>query len=106
MTDRTPAGDPEALARLEQARAVYASIFRALQESLTRLEAGEDTAAEARHRQELYRAHLKQLQHVFEIEGTLEKFGTGGAHGGVLDLEAARAEIRERLAWIRERGGG
>lgn len=104
MKDWAPEGDADAQARLESARAVYASIFRALQTSLARLESAEDTPGDARHRQELYRAHLKQLQHVFEIEGALDTYGSKGAPGA-LDLDAARSEIRERLARIREHGG-
>ncbi len=105
MTDQTPQGDADTAARLAKARAVYAAIFRALQASLEKLEAGEDTSADVRHRTDLLRAHLKQFQSVFEIEGSLDKYGTSAA-AARLDLDAARAEISKRLAWIRERGTG
>ena len=105
MTDQTPKGDADTAERLAQARAVYAAVFRALQASLEQLEAGEDTAADARFRQDLFRAHLKQFQSVFEIEGSLDKYGTSAA-AARLDLDAARTEISERLAWIRECGTG
>ena len=100
MTNQAPEGDDERADRLAKARAVYAHIFRALQASLAKLEADEDTAAEARNRQELYRQHLKQLQAVFEIEGSLGTFGIS-AGAARIDLDAARDEIRERLARIR-----
>ena len=104
MTDQIPGGDAEALARLDDARVVYRHIFRALQASLEKLEAEEDTPSDARNRQELYRAHLKQLQSVFEIEGSLDTFGTAGGNTRI-DLDAARREIRDRLDRIAERGG-
>ncbi|MSU88995.1 hypothetical protein GE300_05065 [Rhodobacteraceae bacterium 2CG4] len=91
--------------RLGAARAVYGRIFRALQDSLSRLESGEETAAEARHRQDLFRAHIKQLQSVFEIEGSIDTLGNTIAAGRI-DLEAARNEIRDRLARLRERIAG
>lgn len=90
-------------ARLAKARAVYGTIFRALQASLEKLQEEEDTIGDARHRQELFRAHLKQFQSVFEIEGSLDTYGKS-ADAARLDLDAARAEISQRLAWIRERG--
>ncbi|MEM8786755.1 MAG: hypothetical protein AAGE76_00680 [Pseudomonadota bacterium] len=94
-------GDPE---RLEQARAVYGALFRALRASLDKLEAGDESVGDAKHRQDLYRAHLRQFQQVFEIEGSL---GTGSTQGaGAIDLDAARDEIRQRLARIRDRRGG
>jgi len=104
MTDEAPTGKDDRAERLENARAVYARIFRALQVSLGKLEADEDTVGEARNRQDLYRQHLRQLQAVFEIEGSL---GTIGISAGVarIDLDAARDEIRGRLARIRERRG-
>lgn len=105
MTDEAPTGKDESAERLEKARAVYARIYRALQASLSRLEADEDSVAEARSRQDLYRQHLKQLQAVFEIEGSIGTFGIS-AGAARIDLEAARREIRERLARIRERGRG
>ena len=96
MTDQTPQGGPDQSERLDQARAVYARIFQALQASLDRLASGEETTADARNRQDLFRAHLKQLQSVFEIEGNLDTFGA--ARGAArIDLEDARREIRERL---------
>ena len=101
MTDEAPAGKDESAERLKNARAVYARIFRALQASLGRLEADEDTVAEARHRQDLYRQHLRQLQTVFEIEGSIGTFGIS-AGAARIDLDAARDEIRERLARIRD----
>ncbi|MEM8870648.1 MAG: hypothetical protein AAGB10_04545 [Pseudomonadota bacterium] len=103
MTDQAPQGDMATDERLAKARAVYATIFRALQASLEKLETEEDTTGDARNRQELFRAHLKQFQSVFEIEGSLDKYGTS-ADAARLDLDAARAEISKRLAWIRERG--
>lgn len=105
MTYRLPTGDAETVERLEKARIVYAEIFRALQASVQKLHEEGDTVADARHRQDLYRQHLKQLQSVFEIEGSLGTLGSSAA-GNRIDLDAARTEIRDRLARIRERGGG
>ncbi|NNU81899.1 hypothetical protein HMH01_15790 [Halovulum dunhuangense] len=104
MTVRPPDGDAATALRLEQAREVYASLFKALQASVRKLETDEENGSDARHRQELYRAHIKQLQTVFELEGSLGTYGTNAASRR-LDLDAARAEIRQRLAWIGERGG-
>ena len=94
-----------AQARLDEARMVYGQIFRALQVSLKKLEAGDDSPTEVRNRSDLFRSHLRQLQTVFELEGSLEKLGQGHFVTR-LDLDAARDEIRERLARIRERQGG
>lgn len=105
MIDETPSGDGEdALQRLAKARAVYERIFRALQASLDQLESGGDNKEAARERSALFNAHLKQFQSVFEIEGSLGKFGTSAGTARI-DLDAARNEIRERLARIRVGGG-
>lgn len=94
-----------ARAQLARARAVYRAIFAALNASVEKLEAGEDTGQEARFRQDLYRAHVKQLQAVFEIERSLEDMAQPSVAAGRIDLAAARNEIRERLARARERLG-
>jgi len=97
-------GDAHARSRLDKARLVYCEIFRALQESLATLRDGEDSTTEARSREGLLKSHLKQLQTVFDIEGSLEEFGHRQTVTR-LDLDAARDEIRQRLARIREQGG-
>jgi len=103
MENRTPKdGGADAQERLEKARAVYAWTFRALQASLKKLEAEEDTATDSKNRHALFHAHVKQLQTVYELEGSLDTVGTRHGAGG-LDLAAARLEIGQRLARIRDR---
>ncbi|PID37137.1 MAG: hypothetical protein CR993_01735 [Rhodobacterales bacterium] len=50
----------------------------------------------------------KAIQVVFEERHRIEKLTEkdSGGSGGGLDLDAAREEIRRRIARIRERGGG
>lgn len=97
--DETCSGD-----RLEKARAVYAWVFKALQDSLQKLEDGGDTVADSKTRDLLFRQHVKQLQTVFEIEGSLDEHG-GRSDSRRIDLDAARTEICKRLAQISKRGG-
>lgn len=104
MTKDTPEGEAGAAERLAKAREVYAWVFRALQDSLKTLESGDDTLGDAKTRDALFRQHVKQLQMVFEIEGSLDEHGNKTGAGRI-DLDAARAEIRERLARISEHRG-
>lgn len=104
MIKNTPEGGAGSGDKLERAREVYAWVFKALQASLIKLEDGDDTVADSKTRDTLFRQHIKQLQTVFEIEGSLDEHSkkTGA---GRIDLDAARAEILKRLALLSERSG-
>ena len=106
MTDDPPKGDDAAARRLAMARELYRELSEALRASILRIRDGSDSATEIRARQDLCRQHMKQLQSVLEIEGQLETHGQANPGAIVLDLEAARAEIHDRLARYRDRGGG
>ncbi len=104
MTKDTPEGAAGPDEMLAKAREVYAWVFRALQASLKKLEDGDETLGDAKTREALFRQHVKQLQTVFEIEGSLDEHGNKTGAGRI-DLDAARAEIRGRLARISEHRG-
>ena len=84
--------------RLERTLALYRDLTVALRDRITLLEAGTESKAEAVADE--VRRHQRLLQTVLEIEASLgkrTKASDGGA-GLELDLDAARAEIVERLA--------
>lgn len=87
--------------RLERTLALYRDLTMALRERITLLEAGiDDDKVERRAVKEVVRDHQKTLQAVLEIEASLGKRTKAGGEGasGELDLDAARAEIVQRLA--------
>lgn len=104
MTKKTSEHLADSNDRLDKAREVYAWVFKSLRMSLEKLEDGDDTLGDAKSRESLFRQHVKQLQTVFEIEGSLDEHGNKTGAGRI-DLDAARAEIRKRLARISELGG-
>ncbi|MHA3916113.1 hypothetical protein [Halovulum sp. GXIMD14793] len=97
MTKDTPEGAAGSAEKLAKAREVYAWVFKALQTSLKTLEDGTETLGDSKTRDALFRQHVKQLQMVSEIEGSLDEHSNKTGAGSI-DLDAARTEIRERLA--------
>ncbi|QHQ34548.1 hypothetical protein [Algicella marina] len=87
-----------------RARGVLADIIRTLQATLADLPGGHETDLAARRRVELLSSYQRQLKAVLDLEGSLDTSSQKEA-GGAIDLDAARSEIRERLARLRERGG-
>jgi len=90
--------------RLERTLVLYRDLTVALRDRLTLLQAG--TADDGKVIAEAVRDHRKALQTVLEIEAGLGKRtkATDGGAGIALDLDAARAEVVERLAvWAASR---
>lgn len=92
---------------LDGALELYRDLSLALRAAIARLRAGgsgEDAVAEAQ--QKLIHSHQKSLQSVLDAEARLAKRSRswGDPAEAALDLDAARAEILERLAvWAAER---
>ena len=84
--------------RLDRTLALYRDLTVALRDRITFLEAG--TEDDGKGAAEKCREHRKALQTVLDIEAGLGKRtkATDGGAGIALDLDAARAEIVERLA--------
>ena len=90
---------------LEAAFGLYRDLSLALREQIARLtedtDAGGDTI---KGHAELVSLHQKSLMSVLDIEARLGKRTQASAGGVELDLDAARAEIRARLArWTADR---
>ncbi|QDL93087.1 hypothetical protein FDP22_15625 [Paroceanicella profunda] len=95
-------------ALIGRARRMYEMLSEALASAIADLRDEEDQdPAGARARLDLIRSHHKALQTVIDIEVSLEKRSReiGGASEGVLDLDAARAEVWRRLARLQGTGG-
>ncbi len=83
---------------LERTMDLYRDLSLALRKAIVDLQAEAATGEASRGHQDLIRSHQKCLQTVLDCEASLGKrIGTGGGGGGY-DLDAARAEIRARLA--------
>lgn len=83
---------------------LYRDLTVALRGRLTHLEAG--TSDDVKGAADAVAAHRKALQTVLDIEASLAKRtkASDGGSGVELDLDAARAEIVERLAvWAARR---
>ncbi len=85
---------------------LYRELSLALQDKVTRLKADKDTDPDCKNTLEAVKAHQRALQTVLELEASLVKRSRSWTDGGgvELDVGAARAEIRARLAaWTGER---
>lgn len=93
--------------RLERNLELYRDLTVALRRQITLLEAGDyDDDKSGKAVGDKAASHRKSLQTVLEIEASLAKRtkATDGGSGVELDLDAARAEIVERLAvWAARR---
>ena len=90
--------------RLERTLALYRDLTVALRDRLTLLETGADW--NEKETADDVRRHRNALQTVLDIEASLGKRtkATDGGAGLALDLDAARAEVVERLAvWAARR---
>ena len=97
-----PQGDSFETERQKKARLLYGHLFGALHDALVKLKEDEGDSKEAiKERQELFRLYTKQLQTVFEIEGSLAD-QSRESRVSRIDLDAARTEISERIHRIRE----
>lgn len=90
---------------LDEARVVVTRLVATLKTALQDVQAGRINDTSVRRRIQLLASYQTQLKAVLDLEGYLDT-GIEKEHGGSLDLSAARDEIRERLARIRERSGG
>jgi hypothetical protein len=89
---------------LERAMDLYRDLSVALRRAIDGLQADADTSGGPKGHLELIRSHQKSLQTVLELEASLGKRTKAGGGGVELDLDAARAEIRARLAqWLADR---
>jgi hypothetical protein len=85
---------------LERALELYRDLSLALRGQIIALREGAGGSGDPKERDALVRAHHAALQRVLDIEAGLGKRTQAGG-GAELDLDAARAEIRARLAqWL------
>lgn len=98
-----PGNDTEPALVLGQARAALTDIITTLQCALAERPAGPKTDLAARRWIELLGSYQRHLKAVLDLEGSFDTRSTREG-GGAIDLDAARNEIRERLARLRERG--
>jgi hypothetical protein len=87
----------------ERSIELYRDLSVALRERITHLKTEAGGSAGAQCRRELILRHQAVLQSVLDLEAGLgTRVGRSGeASGGELDLDAARTEIRARLAlWL------
>jgi hypothetical protein len=80
-------------------------LYRDLSVALRRtIEDLDKTADGGKGHADLIRSHQKSLQSVLDLEASLGQRSKAGGGGVELDLDAARAEIRARLArWSADR---
>jgi hypothetical protein len=104
MTISAKAVAPSSIA-LDAAHELYRDLTLALRGQIARLR--EDAGASGdtlKGQTELITLHQKSLLSVLELEARLGKRTQAGGGGVELDLDAARAEIRARLAqWLADR---
>jgi hypothetical protein len=100
----------KALARdsdlLERSMDLYRDLADALRKQISGLQDAADFGGDTKglNLEQAIRSHQKSLQSVLELEIGLAKRQDARAEGVELDLDAARAEIRARLArWIADR---
>lgn len=95
--------DTEPGLALGRARHVLTDMIKTLQGSMADRPGAAKTDLAARRWIELLGSYQKQLKAVLDLEGSLDTSSTTEG-GRAIDLDAARNEIRERLARLRERG--
>jgi hypothetical protein len=89
---------------LERAMDLYRDLSLALRRTIDGLQEAADTSGEPKGLEQSIRSHQKSLQSVLELEIGLAKRQNARDGGVELDLDAARAEIRARLAqWLADR---
>ncbi|WP_145996742.1 hypothetical protein [Monaibacterium marinum] len=93
--------------KLECARVVYESVGRALKTRIVQLEGSEPDEKAAKAIADEVRTHRKALLQLMEYEAEFNANAAPNGHsaGHMLDLDAARDELRARISKLRKRGG-